>query len=98
LGNALPVEYDDRALKSKDSMIAIHRCQRGKWKTLLTVGQSTVRMAALLVTIAWAKASFQMLAGLATPTPHIRRFRGTDGTSCFSRRQTALSPRRGVRR
>jgi hypothetical protein len=24
--NALPVEYDDRALKSKDSMIGIHRC------------------------------------------------------------------------
>jgi hypothetical protein len=30
--NALPVEYDDRALKSKDSMIAIHRCHRGNGK------------------------------------------------------------------
>ena len=32
LKNALPVEYDDRALKSKDSMIAIHRCHRGNGK------------------------------------------------------------------
>jgi hypothetical protein len=30
--NALPVEYDDRALNSKDAMIAIHRCHRGNGK------------------------------------------------------------------
>lgn len=30
--NALPVEYDDRALKSKDSMIATYRCHRGNGK------------------------------------------------------------------
>ena len=30
--NALPVEYDDHALKSKDSMIAIYRCHRGNGK------------------------------------------------------------------
>ena len=31
-----------------------------------------------------------MLAGLATPTPYIRRFRGTDWTSCSSRREAVL--------
>jgi hypothetical protein len=30
--NALPVEYDDGALKSKDSMIAVHRCHQGNGK------------------------------------------------------------------
>jgi len=30
--NALPVEYDDRPLKSKDSMTAIHRCHQGNEK------------------------------------------------------------------
>jgi len=34
----------------------------GKWKTLVTAGQSTVKIAGLLVAVAWAKASFQRSA------------------------------------